>query len=121
MAVVQYVSNVKKNAKPFNVPIWLLKPETVTKKGSAKKVYPEEGELLFCSFRSFGGTETQVNGMTVIEDTVVIDTWYRPDITSDCRLRTENGNIYEILGTPENMGMSNKYLRFKVRRLGGVA
>jgi hypothetical protein len=121
MAVVQYVSNVKKNARPFNVPMWLLKPALDKVKGTIKKSYPEEGELIFCAFRTFGGTETQVNGVTVVEDTVVIDTWYRPDITSDCRLKAENGNVYELLGTPENLYMNNKFLRFKIRRLGGTA
>lgn len=59
--------------------------------------------------------------MLVIEDTAVIETWFRPDIKSDCILEDVNGIRYEILGTPENINMRNQILRFKIRAVkGGV-
>lgn len=116
---IRYISHVKRMWEALNIPMWILKPEKKTVKGSTKYIYPETGEQIFVSFRSFGGTEKVVNDVLAIENTAVIDTWYRPDITSDCRLMDKDGRKYEILGTPENMQMRNQYLRFKVRQLEG--
>lgn len=110
-----------KPSTPFNVPMFLYVPTTTTVKGSTKKVYPDDGKLIFCSFRTFGGTERITNDLLIVEDTAVIETWYRPDIKSDCRLENVNGQKYEILGTPENINMRNQYLKFKIKAIrGGV-
>lgn len=106
---------------PFTVPMLVLIPQTRKAKGSAKKIYPDEGELIYCSFRTFGGTEIISNNALVIENTATIETWYRPDITSDCILQDVNGLKYEILGTPENINMRNQILKFKVRAVKGGA
>lgn len=106
---------------PFNVPMFIFIPTTITAKGSTKKVYPDEGELIYCSFKTFGGTESTANGMLTVEDTAVIETWYRPDITSDCEIRDEDGNKYEILGKPENINRRNQILKFKIRSVRGGA
>ena len=104
-------------AEPFNVPMFIFIPEIKTVKGSRKKVYPENGELIFCSFKSFGGTEITSNDTLVIEDTAQVETWYRPDIKADCKLKDESGEEYEILGTPENVNMRSQTLKFKVRSI----
>ena len=106
---------------PFNVPMFLFVPSMIEKKGSSKKIYPNEGELIYCTFRTFGGTEKIVNDVLAIEDTVVIETWYRPDIKSDCKLKDVDGIEYEILGTPENINKRNQYLRFKIKGIRGGA
>lgn len=106
---------------PFTVPMYLLIPETVTAKGSTKKIYSENGILIYCSFRTFGGTEKVVNGVLSVENTVVIETWFRPDIKSDCRLRDLNDINYEILGTPENINMQNQFMKIKIRAIRGGA
>lgn len=106
---------------PFNVPMFLFIPETVTAKGSTKKTYPENGILIYCSFRTFGGTEKVVNGVLSVENTAVIETWFRPDIKSDCRLRDLNDINYEILGTPENINMQNQFMKIKIRAIRGGA
>jgi len=110
-----------KPSGPFNVPLFLFVPTSTTVKGSPKKVYPNEGELIYCSFRTFGGTEKVVNDLLTVEDTVIIETWFRPDIKSDCRLKDEGGVEYEILGTPENINQRNQYLKFKMRAIRGGA
>lgn len=87
--------------------------------GVPTKAY-EEGPLMFCSFKSFGGTERIEKGLTVVEDTAVVECHYDPSITSGCRIKTlDNNRVYEILGTPEDIGMQHKTLRFKVRRVAG--
>lgn len=105
----------------FNVPMFLFIPYTQTEKGSTKKIYPENGELIYCTFKTFGGTEVTSNGVLSIEDTATIETWYRPDIKADCILKNVEGKPYEILGTPENINMQNQWLKFKVRAIKGGA
>lgn len=109
-------------SEPFTVPLMLLIPTNNTAKGSTKKVYPDEGEIIFCSFKTYGGTETTSNGVLVVEDTANVETWYRPDITSNCRIKlADTGEVYEIIGKPENINRRNKYLKFKVKAVTGGA
>ena len=105
---------------PFNVVLALQIPKTTTAKGSTKKTYIDAGTI-YCSFRTFGGTETTSNGALFVENTAIVETWYNPEITSECRVKTADGGVYEILGTPENIEMRNQFLRFKIREIrGGV-
>lgn len=110
---------------PFNVPLLLLNPVMTTKNyGVAKKVYPEanSGLLFFGSFRTFGGTERDVNGVFSVLNTAVIETWFRPDIKSHSRVYVPStGGMYEVIGTPENINMQNQYLKFKVSEVKGGA
>lgn len=108
---------------PFTTPMYLLIPEYVTAKGSTKKTYPQEGLLFMGSFKTYGGTETDSNGAFSVEDTANIETWYRPDITSECRISLCNNTtaVYEIIGEPENIDQRNQFLKFKVRRVKGGA
>ncbi len=112
---------------PFNVPMMLLVPAYETKKGVPKKVYPDYRKLsdeyrLDGNFRTFGGTETTVNGVLTIADTAVVQTYYRPDIQSDCAVvLLESGKVYEIMNEPEDIDMMHQFMQFKVKRLkGGV-
>lgn len=109
-------------AAPFSVPMKLLIPTYTTISGVRKKTYPTDGELFFGSFKTYGGTERDVNGVFSVEDTANIETWFRPDITSGCRIIVaDTGAIYEIIGEPENINMRNQYLKFKVSRVKGGA
>lgn len=105
---------------PYSTPLLLYKPTYTKSYGVETKVYPERGELFFGTFRTFGGTERQTNGVYVVEDTATIETWFRPDIKSDCLIECD-GAKYEIWGTPENISMRNQYLMIKVRRYEGGA
>ena len=101
--------------------MFLLIPTTTTAKGSTKNTYPETGVRINCSFRTFGGTEKTVDGVITVEDTAVIETWYRPDIKANCELEDVDGLRYEILGTPEDIEQRHQFLRFKVRAIKGGA
>lgn len=104
----------------FNQQFILLKPKIVTVKGSTKKVIEFIGTF-FGSFRTFGGTETTSNGALVVENTAVVETWFNPNIASDCNIKTSDGQTYEILGTPENIQTRSVYMRFKIRAIKGGA
>lgn len=104
---------------PFTVPAELLICTETRVKGVLTKTYTKTDDI-FISFKTFGGTESTSNGVTVVENTGVVQTWYRADITASCRL-VIGGLTHEILGTPENINMSNQYLQFKVRAVKGGA
>ena len=107
---------------PFNVPMLLFVPTYEKVKGVNKKVYPEDGELFFGSFKTYGGTDTTKDGILSVVDTASIETWYRPDIKSDCLIRlAETGDTYEILGKPENINMRNQFIKLKVQGISGGA
>ena len=98
----------------------LLKPTYSKVSGVEKKTFPAKGVVINGSFKTYGGTERDSNGLYVVEDTAKIETWYRPDITSECRVSV-NGAVYEIIGQPENIEMRNQYCVFKVQRVKGGA
>lgn len=109
---------------PFSAPLVLLIPTYTTVSGVRKKTFPsiENGIAFFGSFKTFGGTERDVNGIYSIEDTATIETWFRPDITSGCRVAVAGtSKVYEIIGEPENINLRNQYLKFKVSRVKGGA
>lgn len=109
---------------PLNVPLMLLKPAYANQYGVPNKTFPslENGVLIYGNFKTYGGTERDVNGLYSIEDTAIVETWYRPDILSDCRIGViATGAVYEIINEPENINLRNQYLRFKVKRVKGGA
>lgn len=105
---------------PYNVPVTLLVPTVQTVKGVRKKIYEDNGATIFCSVRTFGGTERVANDVLVLENTATVETWFRPDITADCRLMI-NGQPFEIMGEPENVNMRNQYLIIKAKAVKGGA
>lgn len=111
-------------AAPFDTALLLLVPTYTKEYGVGKKTFPAiaSGELFYGSFKTYGGTERDVNGLYSIEDTANVETWYRPDITSGCRIAIANTSaVYEVMGEPENINMRNQYLKFKVMRVKGQA
>jgi len=107
---------------PFTVPFKILTPTLTTIKGTRTKIFTESETVYFCSFRTFGGTEMTENGVYSVVDTAIIDTWFTDQITADCRIHNlQNGQVYEVIGTPENINMRNQYLKFRVRAIKGGA
>ena len=107
---------------PFDVAMRVLIPTTTKVKGITKKVYPEPSEapMFFGSFRTFGGSENFSNDVYMIFNTAVIDTWYNPQIKTDCQIYIcETDEIYNIISEPENIGMRHQYMQFKVQKVGG--
>ena len=118
------------------IPLILLVPKSVSKiKGVNQKQYPTVEEalsvkdkngkpinLFFGSFKTYGGTEKTINGIYSIEDTANIETWYRPEITSNCRIvRASDNAIFDIINEPEDINQRHQFLKFKVRRVKGGA
>ena len=107
---------------PFTTAMMILKPIYVNAKGVTSKTYGETGDTINGSFKTYGGTETTENDVYSVLNTAWIETWYRPDITSDCRIKIlSTGQIFEIIGKPENINMRNQFMKFKVECLEGGA
>ena len=105
----------------------IMPPTYSVAHGTEVKEYPDPADIpesLFFngSFRTFGGTEVTANGLYSVQDTGTIETWYRPEIKSDCRiLLRESGEIYEITGRPEDIDLRHQFLVIKVKRVGSGA
>lgn len=110
-----------------SVPLVLLVPTYTTVSGVTRKSFPtvaealqNENNVFFGTFKTYGGTERDVNGVYSIEDTASVESWYRPDIKSDCQIaRTSDGAIFDIINEPENINQRNQFLKFKVKRVKG--
>ena len=106
-------------SEPYSTPVELLNViETKTVRGSDVKVYSTEGEVIYCSFKTYGGTETTVNGVLSVVDTANVETWYRPDISSSSRIKL-GSKTYEVMGEPEDIEQRHQFLKFKVRGVKG--
>ena len=110
-------------ALPYTTPILLLIPTYTTEKGVPVKKYDESnGIKIFCSWKTYGGTETTQNDLYTVLDTAQIETWYRPEIKSDCRIKDlETKAVYEILGKPEDINRRHQFMKFKVQAVEGGA
>ena len=101
----------------------LLKPTYTREKGVPTKTFPDPAdvtEVFFGNFRTYGGTEHMSNDVYMVFDTGTIRTWYRPDITSDCRIYLcDTGETFEIVSRPEDINMRHQFLNFKVKLIGG--
>ena len=102
---------------PLAVSATLKKPTYSSAYGVKEKTF-SAGEAINVNFKTYGGTETTVNGLLGVENTAIVETWYRPDITSDCRL-VIGGVTYEVLGQPEDIDMRHQYLKMKVKAIQG--
>ena len=113
-----------KISAPFTVAMKLLTPTYSEVSGVSVKTFPAlaDGALFYGNFKTYGGTEREVDGLYSIEDTAKVETWYRPDIKSECRVVVLATNaVYEIFGEPENIELRNQFLSFRVRRVKGGA
>ena len=117
-------------AAQMTTPLQLQRPLNATSYGVNVKTYKDVDGVIMANFKTFGGTETNNNGVLSVKDTAQVVCWYRPDIKADCRIVLlsagvdEKGKpraVYEIMGDPENIEMRNMFLKFKVHRIKGGA
>ena len=104
---------------PFTTVVELHNCNTQRVLGVVTKNYTKIDDI-FCSFRTFGGTETTSNDLLVVNDTATIETWYRPDITASSRIKLGD-KVYEVIGEPENIEMRNQFMKFRVQAVKGGA
>jgi SPP1 family predicted phage head-tail adaptor len=104
---------------PFTTVVELHNCVTEKVLGVVTKKYTKVDDI-FCTFKTYGGTETTSNDLLVVNDTAEIETWYRPDITSSSQIKLGD-KLYEVIGQPENIEMRNQFMKFKVQAVRGDA
>ena len=110
-------------AEQMTTPFKLQIPIYKTVSGVNKIDYYQDVEgTIFASFKTYGGTEQNVNGVYSIKNTAIVVCFYRPDIKSNCRIiRLTDNAAFKIIADPENIDERNQFLKFKVERLKGGA
>ena len=108
-----------KPRSPFTTVVELYNCNTQRVLGVVTKKHTKIDDI-FCSFRTYGGTESTSNDVLVVNDTAIIETWYRPDITSSSQIKL-GSKVYEVIGEPENIEMRNQFMKFKVQAVRGGA
>lgn len=107
--------------KQMTTPMAVYKTIENVEYGVITKTF-EKVDHFYCNFKTYGGTEKEVNGMIAVEDTANITCWYHPSITSDCIIeRLTDGARFEVLGEPEDIEQRHMVMKFKVRRIKGGA
>lgn len=109
-----------KPSAPFTTAAELFNPTYSTIKGVRKKVFPEHGEKINVSFKTYLGSESTTNDVLTVINTGIVETWYRPDITPESKIKLlESGQEYEVLGVPEDIEMRHQWLKFRVQAIKG--
>lgn len=108
-------------AATMQTPAFIVVPNVIRQQGKTIKDYVNYKDkfLIYCSFKTYGGTEVVTNNVVMLLDTAEVLTWYEPKITANCRLilAEDESRQYDVLGEPENINLSNIYSKLKVQRV----
>ena len=84
--------------------------------------YTESATVYFGTFRTFGGTESVKDGLYSVIDTATLETWFTPDLKANCRVHLlESDELYEVVGTPEDIQKRHQYLKARLQAIKGGA
>ena len=104
---------------PFVTAAELQNPTYTTTKGTKVKTYTKTDDINI-NFKTYMGTESINNDVITVANTAIVETWYRPDITPESRIKIlESGQIYEVLGVPEDIELRHQFLKFRVQAIKG--
>ena len=105
-----------KPSLPYNVPFKLERPVKTSSQGKTiVKGEPVDDNFRYCSFKTNAGTETQKNGVVIIEDTAVVETYWDSEIVHLGFITLDDGSKYQIISKPENIERKNHFMKFKVK------
>lgn len=110
-------------AEQMTTPLKLQIPTEKIISGVPKFEYKDAEEPIFYgSFKTYGGTDQNINDVYSVKDTANIVCFYRPDIKRNCRIiRLTDNAAYNVIAEPENTDERNQFLKFKVERVKGGA
>ena len=105
---------------PFNVPFKILSAQTTKVNGVNAIEYVEGFEVYYCSARAYLGSPKTINDISAEEDTLVVDSYWIPELKKNDRIRLlDDDSIWELYVSPENINRRNQYAKFKVVRING--
>ena len=105
---------------PFRVHYRVYNPVYTRENGVDVKNWKDVGHI-FAGVKTYGGSETEKNGVTVVRDTAVLHTWYNTICKTDSRLIDDTGGIWSIITPPEDIDASKRFLSFRIERIQGGA
>ena len=105
---------------PFRVHYRVQNPTIRRVNGVDHKEYEDAGEI-FAGVKTYGGTESNLNGVRVVKDTAVLHTWFNSFCNTDSRLIDDAGGVWSIITPPEDIDASRRFLSFKIERVEGGA
>lgn len=109
----------KPNIQQMSTMIRIKRRKETNVNGAPKISYEDANPpIVFCNWKSKGGTESTQSGSLVVEDTAEVVMWYRPDISQKDRLLLNDDPklAYDVIGPPENVEQRNMFLVLKVKR-----
>lgn len=107
---------------PFSVPFQISNPTVTTVKGVPTKTYTEDQTVYYGAIRTFGGTESVKDGLYSVIDTATLETWYTPELKASSRVHVlQTGEVYEVVGTPENIQHRNQFMKAHLQAVKGGA
>ena len=114
---------IKLTGERYELPVTveLLIPTVTTVLGVRTKSYSAAGIELECRWVALPGEETKINNVVSVVENASITVRMRPDVTAGCRVRRTDDSVWEIIGAPDNTGLSDRWQTFKVRRISGGA
>ena len=105
----------------MTTPFKIQKAESKNVLGQNQKKYIDVPYTCFGNWSSYTGNETEVNGITVIEESNVLTTWFDPNFEPAGRvIRLTDNAIFEILSV-ENVEQRNMYSIVRLKRIKGGA
>ena len=108
------------NIREFITPAIHKKPTIKTVNGRTVKKDPKPVGTVKGKFKLKGTSEITANGVTVVNDKTTFTTWFKADFAA-ADILTIGGVDYEIIGTPENVEMRNRYSVLMLERISGGA
>ena len=113
-----------KMPETMRTPIKLQKAKDTEVTGAPEREYvdAEKDPIIFCNFKTYGGTKAVHNDRLIVIDTAKIQMHYRDDIKpSDRFILLDDNTVWNIVGRPENVEQRNRLLIITVQYAGGGA
>lgn len=99
---------------PFDVRFQLLKHTNTNVKGVNVESYTEDFKA-WCSLIQYGTNEINFTDLKANQNSWSFESYYSSKIKAGDRIKIlKTGEIYDIVGTPENVRMRNMYIKFKM-------
>ena len=109
-------------AVPFTKPFKIQTPTVTTVKGVPVKTFKDSDAVYFGTFKTFLGTESVKDGLYSVIDTGTLETWFTPELKASCRVHfMDDGTVYEVAGTPEDIRSRGQYMKVRLKGLQGGA
>lgn len=111
---------IRNYAAHMETVVEILQPSTTKVNGIDQKTYPATGVKLFGNFKKVGGQESKNDDLLLSRDTGTIRMWYDDRVNNNCRIRLEDGSLWDVLHV-DFVDMRKQQMIVKVEHVVGGA